>query len=193
MKVTGSMGERGKFLSDLLGYQGYTILPLLGRMITLTGFVATWDAPPQTIKSQLSLWLALLHLVYWNTLANKAEGSFWKGFPSLPSPAPNLLVSCCPLSELECTSCEPVLISRTRKSGPSCWDFISIFSLPTSEWREGPNAAFFSPSCVSSQLVPYSMRFLDAWGVLWNHADKIWVKSKIYLILQRNPHIDLYI
>ena len=51
MKVTGHMGERGKLPSDLLGYQGHTILHQLGHMITLTGIVATWYAPPQTIKS----------------------------------------------------------------------------------------------------------------------------------------------
>lgn len=138
MKVTGApWGERGKFLYlILLGYQGYTLFPLLGRMITLTGFVGHMDALPQTIKSLQLLWLALLHLVYWNTLANKAEGSFWKGFLPLPLPAPNLLVSCCPPSELECTSCEPVLIRQNSwKSGPlTSKDFISILS-PTSEWR----------------------------------------------------------
>ena len=123
MKVTGHMGERGKLPSDLLGYQGHTILHQLGHMITLTGIVATWYAPPQTIKSPPLLWLALLPLVYWNTLANKAEGPF--GRDSLPPP-PSLLASC-PPSELEWTSCEPVSISRTWKSGPSCWDFLSIF------------------------------------------------------------------
>lgn len=44
-------GKEAKFPSDLLGYQGYTVLPQLGHMITGTGFVAPWYAPPQTIKS----------------------------------------------------------------------------------------------------------------------------------------------
>lgn len=48
------------------------------------------------------------------------------------------------------------------------------------------------PNCLSLQVSALLNVISDARGVLWNHADKT-VKSKIYLILEGNPHRFVYL
>lgn len=144
--------------------------------------------PPQTPLNPLRLlWLALLLLVYWSTLGDKEEGPAWKGVPSPLPLSPSFILSSVWTWVHWLWTC---LNQQNLPVWPLMLRFhVNICAQPLNA-EEGPDAPF-SPLSFITVSALFNV-ISDAWGVLWNHADKM-VKSKIYLISGGNPHRFVYL